>query len=234
MENTKPTIHQNYKDFINNWNRLWANTPGYTSQYARRVTTFKKMELIRTEGKINLSGKEKLLLDAGCGNGHSVALVSRLYGLKCYGIDIASKALHQVDGDVKVAVADVREFPFAENTFDYILSFGVIEHFESPEQAVAETYRILRPGGWAFFVQPNKFSSAPISRKLLQIQGKWKFGHQVEFTPGEMKRFLKRTGFSKCVLFTHNVERDVFPFFNKIIKRFFWQWGWYIFCLGRK
>lgn len=223
-----------YKDYIDTWDNLWTDHKHYAVEYTRRVVTFKKIELIRLKTGLDFSSSNQLLLDAGCGNGHSVSLVSQLFGLQCYGVDIVEKVLPDASTSVKYTVADVRELPFAQDTFDYVLSFGVVEHFKDTGRAVAETYRVLRPGGWALFVQPNRFSLCPPSRLLLQAIGKWRFGYQVEFTPAQMVEFLKQAGFGKIVLFTDDVERSLCPPLDKLIRRFFPQWGWYIFCLGRK
>lgn len=42
---------------------------------------------------------------------------------------------------------DVREMPFSENEFDLILSISVFEHIQQFDRALAEMYRVLRPGG---------------------------------------------------------------------------------------
>ncbi len=49
--------------------------------------------------------------------------------------------------------------PFPDNSFDYVLSDQVLEHLEGdPQDAINETYRILRPGGLAIhttcFINP--------------------------------------------------------------------------------
>ncbi len=45
---------------------------------------------------------------------------------------------------------NILALPFADETFDYVVSDQVLEHVEGNlEQAVAETHRVLRPGGWA-------------------------------------------------------------------------------------
>jgi SAM-dependent methyltransferase len=39
---------------------------------------------------------------------------------------------------------------------DWVCSSHIVEHFERPEHHVAEIRRVLRPGGTAFIVTPNK------------------------------------------------------------------------------
>jgi len=52
---------------------------------------------------------------------------------------------------------DVQNLSFQNDTFDYVLSFDVLEHVPEPEEAFREFYRILRPGGSLLFTVP--FSS---------------------------------------------------------------------------
>jgi ubiquinone/menaquinone biosynthesis C-methylase UbiE len=222
----------------NMWNTLWNDSNGYASEYLRRTVSFRKIELIRIANGLDFSPGE-LLLDAGCGNGHAVMLMAQLFGLECYAVDISTDALQDATtycGQNGLAVnfvcSDVRTLPFLDATFEYVLSFGVIEHFSDPGLPVREIYRVLRPGGWALFVQPNKFSEAPISRLVLKALGKWRFGSQVEFTPSQMKQILREAEFREIRLFVDDLGRGTF--LGGLLKHVSPQWGWYIFCLGRK
>lgn len=53
-------------------------------------------------------------------------------------------------------VADVRELPFEDNSYDLIICHSVIEHvLENREKAYAEIYRVLNKGGTAVYVIPT-------------------------------------------------------------------------------
>lgn len=43
--------------------------------------------------------------------------------------------------------ADALEMPFHDNTFDVVISIGLLEHFENVEKPINEQYRVLKPGG---------------------------------------------------------------------------------------
>ena len=43
--------------------------------------------------------------------------------------------------------ASVEDLPFHENTFDYVVSNGVIHHTPNTQKSVDEFFRVLKPGG---------------------------------------------------------------------------------------
>ncbi|AWT53737.1 class I SAM-dependent methyltransferase [Mycolicibacterium smegmatis] len=59
----------------------------------------------------------------------------------------AAKRRLQQFGDVTVRVADATNLPFADDSFDSVLSCLMLHHIVEWEQAVAEIARVLRPGG---------------------------------------------------------------------------------------
>jgi SAM-dependent methyltransferase len=44
-------------------------------------------------------------------------------------------------------VADAHHLPFADETFDVVICTEVLEHLHTPEQAMSEFRRVLKPGG---------------------------------------------------------------------------------------
>lgn len=44
---------------------------------------------------------------------------------------------------------DITDIQFPDNTFDAILCLHVLEHIPAEDVALAELYRVLKPGGWA-------------------------------------------------------------------------------------
>lgn len=53
--------------------------------------------------------------------------------------------------DVKM---DIRNIPFPGNTFDVIICNHVFEHIVDDAKAMQETFRVLKPNGWAIFQVP--------------------------------------------------------------------------------
>lgn len=95
-----------------------------------------------------------LALDVGTGTGGNVAIPAALLGARVVGLDLAPELLEQARGraaDARVEVewveGDAESLPFADETFDRVLStFG---HMFAPrhERAGAELARVVKPGG---------------------------------------------------------------------------------------
>jgi ubiquinone/menaquinone biosynthesis C-methylase UbiE len=119
--------------------------------------------LDRTEWR----GDERVL-DVGCGRGLVlVGAAARLTSGSAVGIDLWRKedlsdnradvplenaALEGVADRVAVQTADMRSLPFADATFDVVLSRAAIHNvYSKPERgrAIAEIARVLKPGGRA-------------------------------------------------------------------------------------
>lgn len=101
---------------------------------------------------VDLEGlKGKIGLDAGCGKGrftrfvaeHIEALVA-LDGSSA--VEAAARNLKQFDG-VTVVKSDLRDAPFAEESFDFVSSLGVLHHLADPEEGFRRLVRLLAPGG---------------------------------------------------------------------------------------
>lgn len=77
-----------------------------------------------------------LVLDLGCGAGQLGELLAP-HGIKTIGVDAFGDAPVLVDGHV---------LPFADETFDGIVTLAVLEHVRCPHRFMQEAARVLRPG----------------------------------------------------------------------------------------
>ncbi|NJW54655.1 class I SAM-dependent methyltransferase, partial [Salinimicrobium oceani] len=78
------------------------------------------------------------------------AFYSRFKKLK--NLDYTTTDLNSPLADVK---ADICDLPFEDNAFDFILCNHVLEHIPDDKKAMAELFRILRPGGTAILQIPQ-------------------------------------------------------------------------------
>jgi len=94
------------------------------------------------------------VLDAGCGIGFWLEQFANKGFTNLTGLDITEEGLRLarlrlnfLGQSFPLIRADVEDMPFESNSFDHINCQGVIHHTVSPERAIAEFARILRPGG---------------------------------------------------------------------------------------
>jgi SAM-dependent methyltransferase len=91
------------------------------------------------------------ILDCGCGTGANVALLSS-FGL-AFGFDLSEAGLRlgYEAGRRRLARATVTAAPFPSAAFDLVTSFDVLYSLQHVDEqaAVAEMYRLIRPGGYA-------------------------------------------------------------------------------------
>jgi SAM-dependent methyltransferase len=92
------------------------------------------------------------VLELGCGAAHWSASLARR-GARVVGLDISQRQLSHapvVEG-LRLVVADARSLPFAEGSFDLVLSDYGGMSWADPYRTVAEVARVLRPGGQLAF-----------------------------------------------------------------------------------
>ena len=91
------------------------------------------------------------LLDCGCGTGANVELLDT-FG-RAYGFDLAETGLRigREAGRTRLARATVAAVPFPTAAFDIVTSFDVLYSLADRDEqaAIAEMYRLLKPGGFA-------------------------------------------------------------------------------------
>jgi 2-polyprenyl-3-methyl-5-hydroxy-6-metoxy-1,4-benzoquinol methylase len=96
-------------------------------------------------------------LDAGCGTGlFSAMAVER--GATVTSLDVGEALLARVAEkcDSTRVVGDLAALPFADASFDIVMSTEVIEHLAQPVDGVRELVRVLRPGGRLVLTTPNR------------------------------------------------------------------------------
>jgi len=104
------------------------------------------------------------ILEVGCGRGIALPVLERLCNpRRLVGLDVDPELLAEAAANLRkhgstaeLYTADVRQMPFAAESFDVIIDFGTLFHIARPQAAAAEIARILAPGG--MFVHETKAS----------------------------------------------------------------------------
>lgn len=109
------------------------------------------------------------LFDLGCGGGF-LAEAFAADGAKVYGMDLSAGAVRTARKHaarqgllLRLVTGHAAHIPFASRTFDAVLLADVLEHMEDFPQALAESARVLKPGGILLY--------ETINRTLLSLVG---------------------------------------------------------------
>jgi SAM-dependent methyltransferase len=136
------------------------------------------------------------LLDCGCGTGANLEMLGR-FG-QAYGFDLTAVGLRigRDAGRTRLARATVTAVPFPSDTFDVVTSFDVLYALDAPAEraAVAEMFRVARPGGFVI-VNVAAMQSLRGDHSVL--------GHEVQrYSRASLRRVLTEAGFD-IVRLTH-------------------------------
>lgn len=130
----------------------------------------------------------KRVLDNGCGVGIYLEQLAReagaAHGLE-YDFPRATAAVHRVQNIVQGAG---EHMPYADESFDLVLSHEVLEHVQDDQAAVREIVRVLKPGGRLLLFVPNR--GYPFETHGVYWRGRYHFGNipLVNYLP----RFLRQ------------------------------------------
>jgi len=187
-----------YQDF---WNRVGAEFPDLAGAASTRYYTDNERRLFRDHFP-PLQGLRVLKTDLWdeATNTRILAWAAE-HGASAWGIDLSAPTVRQAraafaTNPLHGVQADVRDIPFADNSFDAIYSMGTIEHFDETERAVAEMARVLKPGGRAIIGVPNRHDPflRPLFVEALYAVGAYGYGFEKSYSRRSLREMLERAG----------------------------------------
>ncbi len=118
--------------------------------YKRYVST----QVVR---RLPRRGRGLSVLDVGCGPMPAMeTLADRASRYVC--LDLSERNLRHLTAHFphcRVVRSDAEALPFASQSFDVIVSFGLLHHLPDPQRGAAEIRRVLRPGGLVVASEPS-------------------------------------------------------------------------------
>jgi 2-polyprenyl-3-methyl-5-hydroxy-6-metoxy-1,4-benzoquinol methylase len=119
------------------------------------------------------------VLEVGCGEGRGVSLLME-HARSFTAIDKIKPVIDQLQKQYPSGTFKSMNIPpfggLADNAYDVVFSFQVIEHIENDELYLKEIHRVLKPGGTAVITTPN--------RKMSLSRNPW---HIREYLPAELQ-----------------------------------------------
>lgn len=106
-----------------------------------------------------------VLLDAGCGQGKSFGLLaeafqpSRLIGLDAdsHSLDCSRREAERLDLSVLLLANDCADIDLPDSSVDLLFCHQTFHHLVEQEKALAEFWRVLKPGGVLLFAESTKY-----------------------------------------------------------------------------
>jgi demethylmenaquinone methyltransferase/2-methoxy-6-polyprenyl-1,4-benzoquinol methylase len=161
----------------------------------------------------------KEILDIATGTGDlAIAMAKHSSHIKVKGIDIYDEMIRTARKKVdKLRLNDkivfykenVESLSFEDGTFDYCtMAFG-IRNFQNPGKALAEVYRVLKPGGRVYILELYKKPSSKIIRFFYKLYSKvWipllgsllaRNKEAYTYLPESVSEFMNRKEFKKLM-----------------------------------
>ncbi|KAB0493867.1 class I SAM-dependent methyltransferase [Pseudomonas vancouverensis] len=140
-----------------------------------------------------------VLLDAGCGQGKSFSLLRDAFAPgRLIGIDADPQSLNQSREEavrqgmnVELLGSDCARLDLADASVDLVFCHQTFHHLVEQESALAEFYRVLKPGGYLLFAESTE---AYIDTWVIR----WLFRHpmQVQKSAAQYLDMIRRQGFA--------------------------------------
>lgn len=139
-----------------------------------------------------------VLLDAGCGQGKSFGLLQRAFtpariiGLDAdpHSLDCSRAEAQRLGLEVQLLASDCAAIGLPDASVDMLFCHQTFHHLVEQEQALAEFWRVLKPGGLLLFAESTKYY---IDTWVIR----WLFRHpmEVQKSADEYLGMLRRQGF---------------------------------------
>lgn len=164
------------------------------------------------------TGKKIKMLEIGCGTGEYTKKIAKVLPLaQIVGLDISSKIIREAElkcrgcHNVSFIAESVYHNRFRDSSFDVVYGYYVLHHLIA-KKALDEIYKLLKPGGIAYFCEPNILnpvvyiikSSPWIKERIGDTQDEWAI-NPLGFKKYRNKFKILKISFSEYVLQTYSL-----------------------------
>ena len=114
---------------------------------------FQRSKLAYVEAAQRVAGR---VLEIGTGTGYGIDIIAPNVEHFVTMDKTRSEELGAIPANVEFKEGVVPPIPFADESFDYVVSFQVIEHIKRDKEFVREVHRVLKRGGKFIVSTPNR------------------------------------------------------------------------------
>lgn len=107
-------------------------------------------------------------------------------------LKIARQKLSQANVSHQICQSDIKRLPFADESFDGVISAHMLEHLPNPAQGLKEMVRVLRPGSPLILA----VTQSSLIGRLIQ----WHWGNRC-FSPQELSELMYEIGLTDLHFF---------------------------------
>jgi ubiquinone/menaquinone biosynthesis C-methylase UbiE len=153
VQEVKEQVDELFTKTVDDWARFYED-PKPASLTSQNLVSRRRFALEMIESRVPPGSK---ILDVGCGTGHLAGELMRR-GYQAWGVDFSEGMVRYACehyGADRFQMGDIERIPFPDNTFDGVMSLGVMEYLSSDEPALREMWRVLKPGGVAVITTPS-------------------------------------------------------------------------------
>ncbi len=197
------------------------------------------------------------VLEVACGRGGFLNLLAAK-GARVFGADFSQAALligqrrlrngHGSPARAALTRADAQSLPYADNSFDVVISCETIEHLPDPRAALREMARVCQSGGRLYLTTPNYANMMGLYEVYAAVR---KRSRESTFTQPldrvylfyQIRRFLRSAGWEivrsdgtvhSVVLPRREPVRLEFLEKSRAIRRLLSPMAFHYFLIGRK
>ena len=195
-------------------------------------------------------GSTSSILEVGCGSGEDTIYVRKV-SKNIIGVDVSEVALKEFrNKGFQGVLADVNRLPFRSDSFDCVISAGLLHHLVGQgnlTEYLVEFVRVTKQGGYVIALEPNLFNHSGL---LMNIFNKIKPGitglvpHERALSPLYLAKVFKKSGLEQVKCISASYVWNRFPlciskFISKHDERIrfrkpFNLFGWWEIVHGQK
>jgi len=164
------------------------------------------------------------VLEIGCGVGAEIILLAEKFPETTFhGVDISADQLQKAEhllapllkkGKVQLTQGDATNLPYADNSFDSVVIFWLLEHVSNPLEIVKEAHRVVKKGG-TFYCTEVFNHSMYLYPNSSELQHYWKVYNEHQRALGgdgdigaRLGSLLYQAGFQELAFYDIPVAMD--------------------------